>query len=118
MVGQTALEQLVQDITDFSKRLPAEIQEATKDDKIYTVMTKVKGDTPWETFNRRFDILFSEDCRDGNGRLHHIRRGRHGMNVVAAYLSRVVNEDQLKGVYDLAALKLTRLRDELRVLIS
>ena len=116
MVEQSTLEQLAQDITRLSKRLPTSIPEATKDDRIYATMTKVKGDLPWETFNRRFDILFGEDCRNKEGRLFYICRGRHGMNIVTAYLSRVVNEDHLKGSYDIAAIKLERLRDELWVL--
>lgn len=112
-----SLEELVQDIVNLSKKLPQSVPEATKDDKIYEVMTNVDGESAWATFNRRFDILFGEDCRDKNGRLHHIRRGRHGMIKVTSYLSRViVNENTLKGFYAPAAIKLNRLKAELQVL--
>ncbi|EPS96491.1 hypothetical protein FOMPIDRAFT_1100993, partial [Fomitopsis schrenkii] len=99
-IGHSDLEQLVQDITELNKKLPPTIREGSKQDKLYEVMTKIDSETAWATFNRRFDILFAEDCRDENGRLHHIRRGRFGMNTVINYLNRIiVNEDQLKGFY-------------------
>ena len=34
-----------------------------------------KATDHWETFNRRFDTLCAEHCRDADGRLIHIRRG-------------------------------------------
>ncbi|KZT64308.1 hypothetical protein DAEQUDRAFT_741379 [Daedalea quercina L-15889] len=114
---QDHLEQLVQDITELSKKLPGSVPEATKDDKIYTVMTSVTGNSHWGTFNRRFDILFGEDCRNEEGRLHYIRRGRHGMAKVTSYLNRViVDENTLKGFYTPATVKLERLKAELEVL--
>ncbi|TFY51128.1 hypothetical protein EVJ58_g10725 [Rhodofomes roseus] len=112
------LEEIVEEIVDLIKHLPATIPDATKDDKIYHVMTNVNEESAWATFNRRFDILFGEDCRDLNGRLHYVRRGRHGMAKVASYLSRVImNEDTLKGFYGPAAVKLERLRTELKFLV-
>lgn len=110
------LEQLVQEIAELTKKLPSTVRDGSKQDRIYEVMTKINGETAWATFNRRFDILFAEDCRDENGRLHHVRRGRLGMNTVVNYLNLVINEDQLKGFYSPAAIKLQRLRDELKYL--
>lgn len=116
-IGHSDLEQLVQDITELNKKLPPTIREGSKQDKLYEVMTKIDSETAWATFNRRFDILFAEDCRDENGRLHHIRRGRFGMNTVINYLNRIiVNEDQLKGFYAPAAIKLERVKTELEYL--
>jgi hypothetical protein len=39
-------------------------------------MNTEECDTPHETFNRRFDAMFAEDCRDSDGRLHHVRQGK------------------------------------------
>ncbi|KAH9912013.1 uncharacterized protein B0H18DRAFT_1127717 [Fomitopsis serialis] len=113
------LERIVQEIVELSKKIPNSVAEATKDDRIYDVMTNIDGESAWATFNRRFDILFGEDCRDENGRLHHVRRGRHGMNKVTSYLTRIiVNENSLKGFYAPAAVKLNRLKAELEILCS
>ena len=65
-----SLELLVDKIIALTKILPKSVPEATCKDHIYEVMTTVTGDSLWETFNRRFDILFGEDCRDQEGRLH------------------------------------------------
>ena len=52
-------------------------QNATKYDydKIYKVMHTTDGETPHETFNRWFDALFGEDCRNSSG---HLREARNG----------------------------------------
>lgn len=80
----------IQNIDDLSYVLPASIAEGTAEDEIHRVITTVPGldpDCPDSTFNRRFDILFKEDaqCRK-NGRLHLIRRGEYGMDLVVQYL--------------------------------
>ena len=76
-------------------------------------MTSDEGEDTWQTFNKRFDALFAEDCRDGQGRLHHIRRGEFGMDKVVQYLSTLdINLLPL----DLVAKKLDRLEAELEIL--
>ena len=66
---------------------------------------------PFETFNKRFDALFAEDCRDAEGHLPHIRQGKSGMGLVGAYLKKV---DWSQGFpLDLVAIKLRRLVAEL-----
>ena len=42
-------------------------------------------ETPHETFNRRFDALFAEDCRNADARL----QGKLGMVLVVSYLSKI-----------------------------
>ena len=94
-----SLELLVDKIIALTKILPKSVPEATRKDHIYEVMTTVTGDSLWETFNRRFDILFGEDCRDQEGQLHLIRRGKSGMHAVGNYLRTVVNDNQMKPFY-------------------
>ena len=68
-------------------------------------------DAPFETFNRRFDALFGEDCRDLHGRLHHICQGKLGMGLVVLYLSKINWAD---FPLDLVELKLQCLIAELQ----
>lgn len=74
-------------------------------------MKAAERDTPHETFNRRFDALFAEDCRDSDGRLHHVRQGKLGMGLVVQYLSKI---DWTSFPLDLVELKLQRLIIELK----
>lgn len=106
---------LVNTIGKLVKQLPSSVLEATRQDKIYRVMTGPipKGETQHETFNRRFDALFGEDCRDPNGRLRHVMRGRAGMMLVSSYLTRIVDNDDIKKQAAIVALKLERLKAEL-----
>jgi hypothetical protein len=76
-------------------------------------MTSDEGEDTWQTFNKRFDALFAEDCRDGQGRLHHIRCGEFGMDKVVQYLSTL---DINLLPFDLVAKKLDRLEAELEIL--
>jgi hypothetical protein len=71
-------------------------------------------ESPWQTFNKRFNALFAEDCRDEAGRLHHIRRGEHRMDKVNNYLASI-NFTVLP--LDLVAIKLDRLKVELEDLL-
>jgi hypothetical protein len=57
------------------------------------VIKNVNEDDPWQSFNRNFDLLFGEDCRDEKGSLQNIRRGRYGMGAVCAYLKRINTEE-------------------------
>jgi hypothetical protein len=76
-------------------------------------MSGNEGEDTWQTFNKRFDALFAEDCRDGQGRLHHIRRGEFGMDMVVQYLSTL---DITLLPLDLVAKKLDRLEAELEII--
>jgi hypothetical protein len=63
------IEQLVKEINSLSTSLSDAVpkgwtRKGSKNDKITSVMNSKEGDTPHETFNRRFDVLFGEDCRD------------------------------------------------------
>jgi hypothetical protein len=71
-------------------------------------------DTPHETFNRRFDAMFAEDCRNSDGHLHYVRQGKLGMGLVVSYLSKI---NWTTGFpLDLVELKLQRLVTELKSL--
>jgi hypothetical protein len=106
------IKDLVKNIVSLSIVLPQSIQQGTKDDKIWSVMNAGVRDTAHETFNRRFDVLFGEDCRDSSGRFPHIRKGKLGMELVASYLSEI---DWAHGFpLDIVEIKLQRLLTELR----
>jgi len=81
-----------------------------KEDKIYTVMSSPEGKDGWQTFNKRFDAMFGEDCRDDNGRLHFVHRGLYGMDMVTAYLKKL---DVAAMPLDLMALKLVQLNNKI-----
>lgn len=104
---------LVKEIGSLSTSLADSVLKGTKDDKIWSVLNKEERDTPHETFNSRFDALFAEDCRDSNGRLHHIRQGKLGMGLVVSYISKINWAD---FPLDLVELKLQRLVTELKSL--
>lgn len=103
---------LVKEITTLANSLSDAVLKGTKDDKIWSVMNTTEGDIPHETFNRRFDALFGEDCRDIGGRLQHVRQGKLGMGLVTSYLSKI-NWTQ-NFPLDLVELKLQRLVTELK----
>ena len=105
------VKQLIKDISNLSCSLSDAIPKGSKDDKIWSVMNTAEGDVPHETFNRRFDALFGEDCRDSSGHLHHVRQGKLGMGLVISYLSKI---DWTGFPLDLVELKLQRLIAELR----
>ncbi|KAF8214358.1 hypothetical protein K438DRAFT_1956438 [Mycena galopus ATCC 62051] len=66
-----------------------------------------------QNVNRRMDILFAESCRDNDGRLYYVRRGKLGMALLVQYL-REVEWSEVPA--DLATIKLTRIITELEVL--
>lgn len=103
--------QLVKKISALSSSLSDAVPKGSKTDKIWSVMNTEEGDSPHETFNRRFDALFGEDCRDSHGRLHHVRQGKLGMGLVVSSLSKV---DWTNFPLDLVELKLQRLIAELQ----
>jgi hypothetical protein len=102
---------LVKEIGSLSHSLSDSVPKGSKDDKIWSVMNTEERDTPHETFNRRFDALFAEDCRDSDGHLHHVRQGKLGMGLVNSYLSRI---NWTGFPLDLVELKLQRLATELK----
>jgi hypothetical protein len=107
------VKQLVKEIGTLSNSLADSVPKGSKDDKIWSVMHTEECDTPHETFNRRFDVLFAEDSRDSNGRLHYIRGGKLGMGLVVLYLSKL---NWVGFPLDLVELKLQRLLTELKYL--
>ena len=104
---------LVADICAFANSLPSSVPNGSKDDKIWAVMNSDNGETPHETFNKRFDAMFGEDCHDLHGRLHHVRRGKIGMGLVCSYLTKI---DWTDFPLDLVEIKLQRLLVELKQL--
>ena len=77
-------------------------------------MNAGERDTAHETFNRWFDALFGEDCRDASGRLLHICRGKLGLGLITSYLSKI---DWARGFpLDIVEIKLQRLLTELKQL--
>lgn len=80
---------LVKNVAALSNSLPRSVPNGTTKDKIWAVMHTQDGETMFETFNKRLDALFGEDCRDSNGRLYHIRQGKNGMGLICAYLNQI-----------------------------
>ena len=77
-------------------------------------MNTEEHDNPHEMFNRQFDAMFAEDCHDSNGRLHHLRQGKLGINLVVSYLSKI---NWTTGFpLDLVEIKLQHLITELKFL--
>jgi hypothetical protein len=103
---------LVKVIATLSNGLPQSIPLGMKEDKIWTVMHTGEGETAHETFNRRFDAMFGEDCRDTAGRLQHVRRGRLGLGNVCTYLSKIDWADNFP--LNIVEIKLQRLIAELQ----
>lgn len=107
------IKRLVKEIGSLSSSLSDAVLKGTKDDKLWSAMMAAECDTPHETFNRRFDALFAEDCCDSDGRLHHVRQGKCGMGLVVSYLSKI----NWNGFpLDLVELKLQHLITELKCL--
>lgn len=105
---------LVKEISTLSTSLLDSVLNGSKDDKIWSVMNTEELDTPHETFNRRFDAMFGEDCRNSDGQLHYVRQGKLGMGLVVSYLSKI---NWATGFpLDLVELKLQRLVTELKSL--
>jgi hypothetical protein len=113
MLTIAEISSLVADICTLANGLPLSVPNGSKEDKIWTVMNSDDGETPHETFNKRFDAMFGEDCRDLQGRLHHVRRGKLGMGLVCSYLTKL---DWTDFPLDLAEIKLRRLLVELKQL--
>jgi len=110
-----AIKILVKEIGTLSNTLSDSVPKGSKDDKIWSVMNNEECETPHETFNRRFDAIFAEDCCDSNGRLHYVRRGKFGMGLIVSYLSKINWAADFP--LDLVENKLQRLITELKHLL-
>ena len=108
------VQSLVKNIVTLSNNLPVSVPLGTKEDKIWTVMNMAEGDTAHETFNKRFDAMFGEDCRNSVGHLQYIRRGKHGLGLVCSYLSSIDWTDYFP--LNIVKIKLQRLLAELKQL--
>jgi hypothetical protein len=94
--------------------LPATVPRATEDDDIYRVFTTIEEETQWETFNRRFDIIFGNHLRNESGDLKNVKRGPFGMGLVSRYLKDFkFAELEPPELAEAALVKLGRLNDEL-----
>jgi hypothetical protein len=115
MATLITIKSLVMEIGTLSNFLSDSVPKGSKDDKLWSVMNTKDSElaNPHETFNRRFDALFAEDCRDSSGRLHHLRQGKLGMGLVVTYLSKT---DWTSFPLDLVDIKLQRLVAELKFL--
>src|SRR5271168_179665 len=103
--------QLIQKISYLSQNLLPSVPEATTDDKIYRVFTRIEDseDDPYLPFNRKFEAVFAQDTRNPEtGRLDHIRRGPNGMDLVVKFLN----------LLDLVSLPLDRMNQKLENLLK
>jgi hypothetical protein len=110
---------IVEAITLLTKNLPSSVPEGTRKGKLYRVLTNdnYRGETPWETFNKRMDTTFGEDCRNAEGHLENMCRGRFGMDIVTKYLHIAIDQPGAKAFHIPMMLKLEGLRDELKILV-
>ncbi|KAI1782567.1 hypothetical protein LXA43DRAFT_1142421 [Ganoderma leucocontextum] len=119
-VTKDAVVKIVGEIERLSNVLPKTVPIGKKTDKLYQTLTgTISGESTWATFNRRMDILYGEDCRDGEGRLQNVRRGAYRIGVLCTFLTEfvVLSEDGALP-YDLVKIKLDRLLKELVHLTS
>ncbi len=113
----------VDEINQLVPRLPKNIPMGEESGKLYQTMLTVRGENEWATFNRRFDILFGEDCRDANGRLLNVSWGAYGLDIICKYLHWLLalaaseSNDMVSLPWDAMQIKLERLRDELQRLM-
>lgn len=115
-VTREDVEKLISTIRTLSQSLPTDtVQLGTREDFLYKTFVHVKGENDWHTFNRRFDLVFGEDCRDSHGRLEHMRRGQYGLDFVVEYLETTKTANGM--MFELMKLKLDRLIAELKHLV-
>ena len=104
----------VSEIKVLCSELLMTVQNGSNQCKINQVLSLEEGESVWQTFNQRFDVLFGEDCRDAAGWLCHIHHGEFGMDKVNMYLSSI----KFNGMPpDLVTIKLNRLKTELEYLL-
>ncbi|KAH9019427.1 hypothetical protein EDB85DRAFT_1892558 [Lactarius pseudohatsudake] len=109
---------VVDAISRAAKNLPSSVPEGRRDGKLYRVMTNdsYRGETAWETFNKRMDAIFGEDCRNAEGRLENVCRGRFGIDIVTKYLTITIDQSGIKAFHVPMMIKLERLKTELETL--
>ena len=100
----------VSQIQTLCTELLSTIPQGSNRSKITQVLDGPEYESPWQTFNKRFNALFAEDCRDEAGRLHHICRGKYGMDKMNNYLASI---DFTALLLDLVTFKLDQLKAEL-----
>ncbi|KAF7305351.1 hypothetical protein HMN09_00787000 [Mycena chlorophos] len=117
MLAAKPIRDLIKRIETSTERLPTTISEALRGGEIQRVLTEVEGPDGdvASTFNRRFDILYGEDCRDGQGRLANVQRGDFRLRLVVQYLKSIAWESGAVLI-DIASVKLERLAKELDLL--
>ncbi|KAF8234643.1 hypothetical protein L208DRAFT_1376796 [Tricholoma matsutake] len=81
------ISELITNLVSLTESLLASIPNALHDGKINHVLMTVEGEEFFETFNRRFDILFGEHCWGENGRLVHIQHGKYGMDALLRWFT-------------------------------
>ena len=108
-----AIRLLVKEINSLSSSLSDLVPKGSKDDKIWSVMNTDECDTPHETFNRQFDVMFGEDCCDSDGHLCHVHQGKFGMGLIVSYLLKI--NWSIGFTLDLVHLKLQHLVTELKI---
>ncbi|KAH9027120.1 hypothetical protein EDB84DRAFT_1272826 [Lactarius hengduanensis] len=91
---------IVEAIILLTKNLPSSVPEGKRDGKLHRVMTNnsYRGETPWETFNKRMDATF-------------------GLDIVTKYLLIAIDQPGAKMFHAPMMLKLERLRDELEIVM-
>ena len=110
---QEMMQGVLNHIYTLSQHLPLSVPLAVQADSIYTVMISPEGESWWQTINKRFDVLFGEDCHNANGRLLHIHHGPLRMDLVCSYLREI---DITWMPIDIMSLKVLRLYEELKYL--
>ena len=108
-----AIRLLVKEINSLSSSLSDLVPKGSKDDKIWSVMNTDECNTPHETFNQQFDVMFGEDCHDSDGHLCHVHQGKFGMGLIVSYLSKI--NWSIGFPLDLVHLKLQHLVTELKI---
>ncbi|KAI4293674.1 hypothetical protein K525DRAFT_214351 [Schizophyllum commune Loenen D] len=113
-ISQEDVVQLSTDIKALAKQLPSSVPIASKDGMIYRILRDSHGESAWATFNKRFDALYGEECRDADGKLKNIERGKYGLDGVCKYLDIAVQQGSMP--YDLMSIKLERLKLAMQVI--
>ena len=110
---------IVDAITQLTKKLPSSVPKRKRDGKLYWVMTNdnYQEETPWETFNKRFDATFGEDCWNAEGHLENVCRGWFGMDIVTKYLCIAIDMPRAQAFHAPMMLKPEHMRVELKILV-
>ena len=70
-----------------------------------------------ETFNKRFDATFGEDCWNAEECLKNMCCGRFGMDIVTKYLRIAIDMPRAQAFHAPMMLKLEHMRVELKILV-